>query len=107
MVLMGTWSGVQSETKQMQLTAPAPRPRYRNRRRRRVLATLPCSAGKTRSQFYGEQLECAKGNALKAAPIDEEANVNIRRAELGLIRIELYARLVRLNSPAVCGPVKS
>jgi hypothetical protein len=41
MVLMGTWSGVQSEAIQMQLT---------------TLATLPCSAGKTRSQFYGEQL---------------------------------------------------
>src|SRR5471030_1633517 len=60
-----------------------------------------------KNQLYGEQLECASGKALKEAPIDDEANVNIRRAELGLIRVELYARLFRLHSPAMCGPVTS
>ena len=58
-----------------------------------------------RNQLYGEQLECASGKALEVAPIDDEANVNIRRAELGLMRLELYARLVRLYSPGICGAV--
>ena len=55
-----------------------------------------------KNQLYGEQLECASGKALEEAPTDDEANVNIRRAELGLMRVELYARLVRLQSPAMC-----
>lgn len=58
-----------------------------------------------KNQLYGEQLECASGKPLTEAPIADEANVNIRRAELGLMRVELYARVVRLHSPAVCGPV--
>ena len=60
-----------------------------------------------KNQLYGEQLECASGKALEEAPIDDEANVNIRRAELGLMRVELYARLVRLHSPDMCGSVTS
>ncbi len=55
-----------------------------------------------RNQLYGQQLECA-GTALELAPIDDPANVNARRAELGLMRLELYSRLVRANSPALCG----
>jgi hypothetical protein len=59
-----------------------------------------------RNQLYGEQLECASGKALEEAPMDDQANVNMRRAQLGLMRVELHARrLVRLSSPAVCGPV--
>ena len=60
-----------------------------------------------KNQLYGEQLECASGKALEEAPIDDEATVNLRRAELGLMRVELYARLVRLYSPDMCGPVTS
>jgi hypothetical protein len=56
-----------------------------------------------KNQLYGQQLECA-GNVLDVAPVDDEKNTNVRRAELGLIRLELYARLVRLNSPGLCGP---
>jgi hypothetical protein len=56
-----------------------------------------------RNQLYGEQLECSTGTELRVAPIDDEAKVNMRRAELGLMRIELYARLVRLSSPDLCG----
>jgi hypothetical protein len=33
--------------------------------------------------------------------------VNLRRAELGLMRVEIYARLVRSHSPEMCGPVTS
>jgi hypothetical protein len=60
-----------------------------------------------RNQLYGEALECATGKPLTEAPIDDEANVNNRRATMGLMRVELYARLVRLSSPDVCGPVTS
>jgi hypothetical protein len=60
-----------------------------------------------RNQLYGESLECASGKPLTEAPIDDEANVNIRRATMGLMRVDLYARLVRLSSPDVCGAVTS
>ena len=60
-----------------------------------------------KNQLYGEQLECASGKALDEAPMDDEANVNMRRAELGLMRVELYAQLVRLYSPDMCGAVTS
>jgi hypothetical protein len=56
-----------------------------------------------KNQLYGEQLECATGKTLDEAQIDDGATVNKRRAELGLIRVELYARLVRLHSPDMCG----
>ena len=59
-----------------------------------------------RNQLYGEQLECATGKALDVAPIDDATNVNSRRARLGLMRLELYARLVRLNSPDLCGAIQ-
>lgn len=54
------------------------------------------------NQLYGEALECTPGKGLEEAPMDDEANVNRRRAELGMMRVELYARLVRLMSPDVC-----
>lgn len=55
-----------------------------------------------RNQLYGEQLECSPGKSLDEVPIDAEETVNMRRAQLGLIRVELYARLVRLHSPDMC-----
>jgi hypothetical protein len=58
-----------------------------------------------KNQLYGQQLECVIGKALNVAPLDDATNVNVRRAELGLMRLELYSRLVRLNSPDLCGSV--
>jgi hypothetical protein len=55
-------------------------------------------------QLYGERLECQAGEAMHEAPIEDEAHVNQRRAELGLIRIELYARLVAEMMPQFCPP---
>jgi hypothetical protein len=60
-----------------------------------------------KNQLYGQQLECATGKTLDVAPIDDAKNVNIRRAELGLMRLELYVRLVRHNSPDLCGSAAS
>jgi hypothetical protein len=60
-----------------------------------------------RNQLYGQQLECAAGKLLDVAPLDDATNVNLRRAELGLIRVELYARLVRQYSPDMCGSAES
>ena len=60
-----------------------------------------------KKQLYGQQFECGSGNALVVAPIEDEENVNIRRAGLGLMRIELYAQLVRLHSPDLCIPTRS
>jgi hypothetical protein len=59
-----------------------------------------------RNQLYGEQLECTTGKSLDLAPIDDATEVNLRRARLGLMRVELYARLVRLSSPDICGSAK-
>jgi hypothetical protein len=56
----------------------------------------------SRNQLYGEQLECAAGEALHEAPMDDAQNVNARRAGLGLIRLDLYERLVRIHSPDRC-----
>jgi hypothetical protein len=49
-----------------------------------------------RKQLYFQQLECANGKALQLAPVEDAKNVDLRRAELGLMRIELYAQLVPL-----------
>lgn len=58
-------------------------------------------AGK--KQRYGENLERSSENpTLHEAPIEDEAHVNLRRARLGLMRVELYARLVTELSPGVC-----
>ena len=60
-----------------------------------------------KNQLYGQQLECATGKTLDLAPINDVASVNKRRAELGLMRVELYARVVRLRSPDMCGAASS
>ena len=60
-----------------------------------------------KNQLYGEQLECSREKTLEVAPMDDAKNVNIRRSELGLMRLELYARFVRLLSPDMCGAVGS
>jgi hypothetical protein len=55
-----------------------------------------------RNQLYGEQFECEKGKLVEA-PLDDPAQLNTRRAELGLMRIDLHARLLRHYSPDMCG----
>lgn len=55
-----------------------------------------------KNQRYGQQLECAAGSPLAVAPIDDEATVDMRRAEMGLMRLHLYSRLVREHSPDFC-----
>lgn len=59
-----------------------------------------------KNQLYGQRLECTAGRVLEVAPLDDPANVNARRAEMGLMRLELYVRLVRQQSPDLCGPVQ-
>jgi hypothetical protein len=57
-----------------------------------------------RNQLYGQNLECTEASPeLREAPIDDEAGVNDRRARIGLLRMELYARLVIEVSPPMCG----
>jgi hypothetical protein len=53
-------------------------------------------------QLYGTQLECDATGQLREAPIEDEASVNQRRAALGLMRLELYAQLVKEMSPQLC-----
>ena len=56
-----------------------------------------------RKQLYGENLECNNENpTLHEAPIEDEEHVNVRRAQVGLIRVELYARMAIELSPVVC-----
>jgi hypothetical protein len=57
-----------------------------------------------RKQLYGQQLECDAGKRMHEAPIEDEAHVNRRRAELGLIRVELYARIAAEMMPQFCAP---
>ena len=59
-----------------------------------------------KKQLYGENLVCKAGERLHEAPIEDESHVNERRAELGLIRMELYARLVEENMPQFCPPAE-
>jgi hypothetical protein len=57
-----------------------------------------------RNQLYGANLECSDASPeLHESPIDDEGRVNERRAQLGLMRMELYARLVIEMSPRMCG----
>lgn len=58
-----------------------------------------------KDQLYGETLECRTGESLHEAPILDEAHVNQRRAELSLVRLELYLKLVVENSPQLCAAV--
>jgi hypothetical protein len=61
-----------------------------------------------RKQLYGENLECSVENpTLHEAPIEDEPHVNMRRARMGLMRIELYARMVLALSPAMCAAPSS
>lgn len=55
-----------------------------------------------KKQLYGSQLECKAGEALHEAPIEDPAHVNERRAELGIMRIELYERLTEEMNPQFC-----
>ena len=56
-----------------------------------------------RKQLYGENFECSSENpTLHVSPIEDEAHVNLRRARLGLMRLELHARMVLENSAALC-----
>jgi hypothetical protein len=58
-----------------------------------------------KNQLYGQNFECSTSKTLDAAPIDDASHVNARRAEMGLMRLEMYARLVRLFSPNACAAV--
>lgn len=60
-----------------------------------------------KKQLYGDQLVCNAGEKMHEAPIEDEAGVNQRRAELGLIRVEIYARLVAELEPQFCPPAAS
>ena len=58
-------------------------------------------AGK--KQMYGENLMCdSEHPKLHIGPIEDELNVNQRRAAIGLMRLELYAQLVVAMTPNVC-----
>jgi hypothetical protein len=50
-------------------------------------------------QLYGMALECNAGERLHEAPIEDEAHVNPRRAELGLMPVELYAYITEKIMP--------
>jgi len=55
-------------------------------------------------QLYGEQLVCNAGEKLHEAPIEDAAHVNDRRAQLGLIRAEIWTRLAAELMPQFCPP---
>jgi hypothetical protein len=58
-------------------------------------------AGK--KQMYGANLTCDTENPkLHKGPIEDEEHVDQRRAAIGLMRLELYTRLVIEMSPNVC-----
>jgi hypothetical protein len=57
-----------------------------------------------RKQLYGEQLECNAGEKMHEAPVEDEAGLNQRRAALGLIRAELYERILAEIMPQFCPP---
>jgi hypothetical protein len=62
-------------------------------------------AGK--KQLYGEQLECNAGEKMHEAPVEDETGLNQRRAELGLIRAELYERIAAEMMPQFCPPANT
>ena len=55
-----------------------------------------------KNQLYGQNFECTASKTLEAGPMDDPGNVDLRRAAMGLIRLQLYARLVRLHSSNMC-----
>jgi hypothetical protein len=51
-------------------------------------------------QRFGEGLECTPQDpTLREAPIEDERHVNQRRADMGLIRVELYAQMLIATAP--------
>ena len=60
-----------------------------------------------KNQLYGEQLECKAGEKMHEAPVEDEAGLNRRRAELGLIRAELYDRIAAEMMPQFCPPANA
>lgn len=60
-----------------------------------------------KKQLYGEQLECNAGEKMHEAPVEDEAGLNQRRAELGLIRAELYERIAAEMMPQFCPPANT
>ncbi len=56
-----------------------------------------------KQQVYGENLTCDSQNPkLHTGPIEDENHVNLRRAAIGLMRLELYSAFVVRMSPNVC-----
>jgi hypothetical protein len=56
-----------------------------------------------RKQLYGQNLVCTgESPTWRPAPIEDEGAVDIRRARIGLMRLELYVRTVVELSPAMC-----
>lgn len=55
-----------------------------------------------RPQEYGTQLECNAKGYLVEAPIDDSEGVDRRRAELGMVRVGLYERLIQQTQPNTC-----
>ncbi|MBZ5610557.1 MAG: hypothetical protein LAP38_20025 [Acidobacteriia bacterium] len=67
-----------------------------------MLDRLLTDAGQ--KQTYGENLTCDPQHPrLHTGPIEDGAQVNRRRAAIGLVRLELYAQLVVEMSPNFCG----
>ena len=60
-----------------------------------------------KKQLYGENFECKAGEKLHETPIEDEPHVNQRRAQLGLIRLELYARIIEETMPQFCPPAET
>lgn len=60
-----------------------------------------------RKQYYGEDMVCAAGESLHSSPIEDAAHVNQRRAELGLLRIEVLVPMAREAMPQFCPPANN
>ncbi len=56
---------------------------------------------KGKKQRFGERLVCQSGK-LHEAPIEDKEHVNQRRAEIGLMRVELYSYFVARMMPQMC-----
>lgn len=50
-------------------------------------------------QRYGANFTCQPDGTLAPSSIDDQANLDMRRAEIGLLPMRLYARLVRRSMP--------
>jgi hypothetical protein len=56
-----------------------------------------------KKQIYGENLICdTTSPKLRTGPIEDEQQVNQRRAAIGLMRLEIYVQLVTAITPNVC-----